>query len=168
MTANEPIDPVEGQNGADAMSGPASGSRLSSEPLDAGAALAATASPGHGALVLFTGTVREENGGKQVTELTYSAYEPLAEKRLAEIEAQAETEHPGVRCLLRHRVGTLAVGETSVLVVARAAHRAEAFDAARRAVEAVKHEVPIFKHERYADGSEAYLEGCALHEDPGS
>lgn len=141
--------------------------RLTNQPLDINAALAATAGPGFGALVVFTGTVREENGGKRVRQLTYSAYEPLAEKRLAEIEAQAEAEHPGVRCLVRHRLGTLAVGDASVLVVARSAHRAEAFAAARWAIEAIKHEVPVFKHERYADGTEAYLEGCSLHGEAG-
>ncbi|MDN5940095.1 MAG: molybdenum cofactor biosynthesis protein MoaE [Salinisphaera sp.] len=138
--------------------------RLHGEPMDLAALIAESDAPGTGAMVLFTGTVRDENGGKPVVALEYSAYEPLAERRLAEIEAEAEAAHPGVRCRVCHRVGRLTVGDTSVAVLARAAHRAEAFAAARWAIEAVKHQVPVFKLEHYADGSQAWLEGCSLHE----
>jgi molybdopterin synthase catalytic subunit len=125
-----------------------------------------TASPDAGALVIFAGTVRRTNDGREVTALEYSVYAPLAERRLSEIEAEAERRFNATACRIRHRVGPLAIGETSVLIVARAPHRTEAFAAARYAIDTVKHDVPIWKRETYADGSEAFVKGCALHSTP--
>ncbi|MEQ8800384.1 MAG: molybdenum cofactor biosynthesis protein MoaE [Salinisphaeraceae bacterium] len=147
------------------MSQPPAHQRLSDEPLDLGTLIAASEGPGFGAMVVFTGTVRADNQGKTVTGLTYSAYRPLAESSLADIEDRAVAEHPGTRVLTQHRLGDLVVGDTSVAVVARAGHRAEAFAAARWAIEALKKEVPVFKLEHYADGSQAYLDGCSLNQD---
>lgn len=147
------------------MSRPPEYHRLSDTPIDLGALIAASDAPGFGAMVVFTGTVRAENQGRMVTGLTYSAYRPLAESSLADIETRAAAEHPGTRVLTQHRLGYLVVGDTSVAVVARAGHRAEAFAAARWAIEALKREVPVFKLEHYADGSQAYLDGCSLNRD---
>lgn len=115
-----------------------------------------------GALVVFGGTVRRHNHGREVAEIEYSAHGPLAEKTLAEIEAETRERFDVRHCRLIHRVGELEVGDISVYAVVRAVHRAEAFDAARHAVEALKHRVAIWKHEHYTDGTSAHLEGCTL------
>lgn len=137
--------------------------RIQTEPLSFDALLADTQSPETGALAIFAGTVRRHNAGREVTALEYTVYEPLAERRLAEIEREAEQRFGVTCCRIRHRIGPLAIGDTSVLVVVRAPHRAEAFAAARYAIDTVKHAVPIWKRERYADGTEVYVKGCALH-----
>lgn len=116
-----------------------------------------------GALVVFGGTVRLYNDGRKVTDINYSVYAPLAEKMLSEIEQETLRRFDIVRCEIRHRVGDLEIGDLSVVVVVRAAHRAAAFEAARYAIDTVKHQVPIWKYEVYADGSSAYVKGCPLH-----
>ncbi|HEU0197192.1 MAG TPA: molybdenum cofactor biosynthesis protein MoaE, partial [Nevskiaceae bacterium] len=71
------------------------------------------------------------------------------------------------RCEIRHRIGDMAIGDISVVVVVRAAHRGEAFEAGRYGIDTVKHEVAIWKYEEYADGTHEYVKGCPLnHERP--
>lgn len=122
-----------------------------------------TASPECGALVVFGGTVRLYNDDREVTRLDYSVYAPLAEKALSEIERETERRYGVTACRIRHRLGELAVGEMSVLVVVRAPHRAEAFEAARYAIDTLKHTVPIWKREEYSDGTHVFVQGCSLH-----
>jgi len=137
--------------------------RLTRQPLELDPLLAATESPECGALVVFAGTVRLHNDGRRVTAINYSAYAPLAEKAMAEIEQATLQRFDITRCEIRHRIGDLAIGDMSVVVVVRAPHRAAAFEAGRYAIDTVKHQVPIWKYETYADGSHAYVKGCALH-----
>ncbi|HET7370778.1 MAG TPA: molybdenum cofactor biosynthesis protein MoaE [Gammaproteobacteria bacterium] len=139
--------------------------RILTEPLNLDVLLAATQSPDAGALSVFAGTVRRHNDGREVAALEYSVYEPLAERRLAEIEREAEQRFGVTCCRIQHRVGQLEIGDTSVLVVVRSPHRSEAFAAARYAIDTVKHTVPIWKRESYADGTQSYVKGCALHEE---
>lgn len=140
-------------------------SHLTCAPLDLAALLKLSHELEDGALAVFGGTVRWHNNGKQVRAIAYSAYAPVAERRLREIEAEAVTRCGARLCLVRHRLGDLSIGDLSVLVVARAEHRAEAFAAARYAIEAIKHSVPIWKREEYSDGTSAYVMGCELHEE---
>jgi len=140
-------------------------SHLSLLPLDTAQLLAQSQTPEDGALAVFGGTVRRFNNGKEVRAINYSVYAPVAERQLAEIERGA-MQQCGVRlCLVRHRLGDLLIGDLSVLVVVRAEHRAEAFAAARYAIEAVKHTVPIWKREEYSDGTHSFVMGCELHEE---
>lgn len=136
-------------------------------PLDLDALLDGSADPSCGALVVFGGTVRDHNHGREVTDITYSAHAPLAEATLAEIEQETLERFDARHCRLVHRVGDLGVGDVSVYAVVRAPHRGEAFEAARYAVEALKHRVAIWKHERYSDGTSAHLEGCSLVSEEG-
>jgi molybdopterin synthase catalytic subunit len=138
-------------------------SYLQEEPLTLDALLEETADPECGALAVFGGTVRRHNEDKEVTRLDYSVYEPLAKKALADIERETEHRFGVTACRIRHRVGRLEIGELSVLVVVRAPHRAEAFEAARYAIDTVKHDVPIWKREEYSDGSHVFVKGCTLH-----
>lgn len=131
--------------------------RLTDEPLDLAAIEAAVAGPDCGAVVSFIGTVRDAHAGRPVERLTYSAYRPMAERRLAGLAEELERRH-GVRLAVVHRLGTLLPGEASVAIVAAAAHRGAAFDATRECLERLKREVPVWKREHYADGTARWRE----------
>lgn len=135
---------------------------ISSEPLDLNELLRETEDPGSGALVVFCGTVRDENQGRPVQAVGYEAHLALAEKALRELEADMLRRFGLRRCRIQHRLGTLALGEASVLIVVRAAHRAEALAAAGYAIDELKRRVPIWKEEHYQGGESRYLAGVPL------
>lgn len=120
--------------------------------------------PGIGAVVTFLGVVRDHHAGRRVTRLEYEAYIPLAEKALARIADEVRAEWPDVRLAIHHRVGRLDIGEISVAIAAAAPHRADAFAAARYAIERVKQIAPIWKREFFA-GGEAWIEGATADPD---
>ena len=122
-------------------------------PLDAAAVEAEVRTPAAGAVVVFVGTARDETRGKKVVSLFYEAYAAMAEKRLAEICEEVRAKHGALHVALRHRIGECPVGEASVVIAASAAHRAQAFDACRAAIEEIKVSAPLWKKEHYADGS---------------
>ena len=128
--------------------------RVSDEPLSLDEVVRAVTSEEHGGVVTFTGVVRRHSRGKRIVRLEYEAYRPMAERALAEIGAQLAVEQPGVRVAVVHRVGTLAVGETAVVIATSAPHRAAAFDACRAAIDRLKQAVPIWKKEIAEDGEE--------------
>ena len=125
--------------------------RMTAEKLSLDAVVDAVRGPGQGGIVTFTGTVREQSRGKQVLRLEYEAYGEMAEKVLARIVEQAR-EKFGASVAIHHRTGALAIGEVAVVIAAAAAHRAEAFDACRFAIEELKKDVPIWKKEFTIDG----------------
>ncbi|HXU30287.1 MAG TPA: molybdenum cofactor biosynthesis protein MoaE, partial [Thermoanaerobaculia bacterium] len=131
---------------------------LTEGPIDVGAISAAVAGPGRGAIVLFLGTVRNAHAGREVAALTYSAYARMAEQKLAEIVADLETQGTDLRAAIVHRLGDVPVGEPSVAIAVASPHRAAAYEASRTALERLKAEVPIWKRERYTDGSEVWRE----------
>lgn len=135
---------------------------LTDEALDLAALLDETADDSCGALAVFGGTVRIDNDNQEVKAIDYSAYEPLAVKALRDIEAETITRFGVQQCRLSHRTGKLQLGELSVLVVIRAGHRPEAFEAARWAIDTLKERVPVWKNEHYADGTSEYLPGHSL------
>jgi len=112
--------------------------------------------PGCGAQVVFSGTVRDHAEGRSgVSRIEYEAYTEQVEARLADIAREARHRWPMVgRIALLHRVGELTVGEISVLVVVSAPHRAEAFEAARWAIDVLKETVPIWKRETWEGGAD--------------
>ncbi len=134
--------------------------------LDLANLLAETDDPTCGALVVFGGTVRNLNEGKAVSGIEYTAHAPLAEKTLAEIEREALHKFKVKQCRILHRLGELQVGDLSVLVVVRAAHRDEAFTAAQYAIDTLKRRVAIWKNEHYSDGESRFLEGNSLAASP--
>jgi molybdopterin synthase catalytic subunit len=113
-----------------------------------------------GALCLFLGVVRNQNGGRSVTHLEYEAYESMALTVMEEIDAEARRRWPVTDLRLVHRLGRLEIGEASVAVAAAAPHRAEAFAACRFAIDTLKTRAPIWKKEFYADGA-VWIEGAA-------
>src|SRR5262249_4934215 len=120
---------------------------------DAAALRALLAAPGAGAVVCFEGTVRDVHEGRAVTALAYEAYSELAEREGAAIVSQALERYEIAHALAAHRTGRLDIGETSVWVGVSAPHRGAAFDACRFMIDEIKARVPIWKHERYADGA---------------
>ncbi len=123
--------------------------------------------PHCGAIVTFLGTVRDLTDGKVTTSLEYEAHPALAEKALADIEAEARQRWPVGEVALIHRLGHLDVGEVSVAVAVSCPHRAQAFEACRYIIERLKQQVPIWKKEHWADGTEEWVhpeQGKIKHE----
>lgn len=141
------------------LSAPATGDRwcaLTTDPLSVDAVYAWAVRPDCGAVVVFSGTVRDHADGRSgVSLLEYEAYEAQVVPRLVAIEEQARIHWPSLgRFALIHRVGPLHLGEASVLVVASTPHRPEAFEAARFGIDTLKATVPIWKREHHAEGSD--------------
>jgi len=130
--------------------------------IDPSSLLSEVSDPKAGGTVLFIGTVRDNSDAGDVDRIIYDAYLPMAEKRMAEIEEEVMRMWPVRKVAAQHRVGELRVGEVSVVVAVSAPHRAEAFEACRHAIERIKHDVPIWKKERLADGQERWVEGKAM------
>jgi molybdopterin synthase catalytic subunit len=133
--------------------------RVGDGPLDAAAVAAAVADPGCGAVTTFIGLVRNENIGRQVLFLDYEAFAPLAVKSFERIADEASAQWPATHLAIHHRVGRIAIGEASVAIVAASPHRADAFAAARYAIERIKQITPIWKHEHF-EGGEIWIEGA--------
>jgi molybdopterin synthase catalytic subunit len=108
--------------------------------------------------VTFDGVVREHARGKAVTHLFYEAYPRMALKEMEKIRLEAMSRWPIHEMAIVHRVGRLEIGESSVFVAVSSAHRGDAFEACRHAIDTLKKTVPIWKKEHYRDG-EVWIEG---------
>jgi molybdopterin synthase catalytic subunit len=122
-------------------------------------AMVRTQGEGCGAVASFLGLVRATHQGRAVRYLEYEAYDALAMNVFHQIRAEAAAQWPGAALGIVHRVGRLDVGEASIVIVAATAHRAEAFQVCRYAIERVKQIAPVWKHEFFVDG-EAWVEGA--------
>ncbi|HEY9365831.1 MAG TPA: molybdenum cofactor biosynthesis protein MoaE [Agromyces sp.] len=123
---------------------------ITAEPIDERAVRAAVEADSSGAVVMFSGVVRDHDGGREVRALDYQAH-PEAERFLAECVRRIADE-TGLAVAAVHRVGELRIGDVALFAAASAAHRAEAFDACERLVELIKQEVPIWKRQHFGDG----------------
>ena len=110
-----------------------------------------------GAYASFEGWVRDHNDGREVLALTYESYRALAETEGSAILAQARSRFDIRQAGCVHRIGRLQLGELAVWVGVSAAHRGPAFDACRWIIDEVKSRGPIWKHEHYAQGGQAWL-----------
>ena len=121
------------------------------------------ADPAAGGYAAFEGWVRNHNEGHAVTRLEYEAFEALANKEGERIVAEAISRFGVLRAACVHRTGSLAIGELAVWVGVSSRHRAEAFAACRYIIDEVKHRVPIWKKEHYANGDSGWVncERCA-------
>jgi MoaE-MoaD fusion protein len=126
---------------------------LTREPIDANRLIAAAKQGEDGAVVVFDGIVRNHTRGRQTLYLDYEAYEEMALKQIEDLATQARTRFAVRHVTMIHRLGRLAVGETSVLIVVASAHRAQAFEASRWLIDTLKKTVPIWKKETFADGT---------------
>ena len=132
--------------------------------LEALTAVVADAAGADGAVSQFLGLVRHDNLGRKVAFLEYEAYEPLAVKGLQRIVDEVKGNWPSAKLGVHHRIGRLALGEASIIIVAASPHRADAFSACRYTIERVKQIVPIWKHEHF-DGGDVWLEGATADPD---
>jgi molybdopterin synthase catalytic subunit len=117
---------------------------------------AAVADPAAGGEVLFIGTVRDNDADRGVTALSYTAH-PSAEAELRRIADAIAAKYDVIGIAAVHRVGDLAVGDLAVVVGVSCAHRAEAFHACHAMIDELKASVPIWKHQRFADGSAEWV-----------
>ena len=111
-----------------------------------------------GATAIFLGTVRSTNEGRDVTGIEYSAYNEMAEREMLLVLREAEERFNGVVLVAEHRVGMLEVGDVSIGIAAGHEHRGPALDALRYAIDQIKARAPIWKRERYADGTEEWVD----------
>ncbi|QIA07935.1 molybdenum cofactor biosynthesis protein MoaE [Draconibacterium halophilum] len=116
--------------------------------------------PLSGAVVLFSGEVRDNNKGRDVTHLEYEAYAPMANKMISEILAEAKSRFKLNQAACVHRVGRVEISGCAVVVITGSGHRKEAYDANRYIIDRVKGEVPIWKHEFFADGTSEWGQNC--------
>ena len=138
--------PVSGGSGGDVY-------RVIDAPLSPEAIAAEVDDAGAGGIVIFSGVVRNETGGRPVKFLEYEAHAPMAEVKMREIGQTVRSRWPGVRRLaMLHRTGRLEIGEASVLIAVSAEHRGDAFEACRYAIDTLKRTVPVWKKEHFEDG----------------
>ena len=142
---------------------------VTTEPLDLDAlvravsAEAASGVIGPGAVITFVGVVRNENAGRRVLRLEYEGYEPLAVRAFERIGVEVG-DRWSVRLAVHHRLGTLAIGEASVIIAVASPHRADAFAACRYVIERIKQIAPIWKHE-FFEGGDVWIEGASANAD---
>jgi molybdopterin synthase catalytic subunit len=130
--------------------------RVTEEPIALDALARRVSTPAAGAIVTFQGTTRD------VEQLDYEAYREMAERRIATIVAEAIERHGLEAAAAEHRVGTVPLGEASVVVAVSAAHRGEAFAGAREIIDRIKAEAPIWKKEKLGEaegGEERWVKG---------
>jgi molybdopterin synthase catalytic subunit/molybdopterin converting factor small subunit len=147
---------VLGEGDEVALIPPVSGGafRLSEVPLSLDDAVREVASDDAGAIATFIGTTRAHARGRAVVRLEYEAYEGMAEETMAEIARELTARYDLVEIAIHHRVGTVGIGETSVVIAVSAAHRGDALAACRDAIDTLKERVPLWKKEFYEGGEE--------------
>lgn len=129
---------------------------LGEQPLDPAQAEAQAWSERAGAVVVFSGIVRNHDAGQPVHTLNYTAH-PSAEQRLKEVALGLAAEHESIRVWVGHRVGGLEIGDHALVAAVASGHRQEAFAACADLVEQIKAEVPIWKEQFFADGTREWV-----------
>src|SRR5437870_11676662 len=131
---------------------------LTRTPISLDSLLTEVAHGNCGGTCVFLGTVRNGPDEQGVTAIEYSAYEDMVDAEFGRLLADAHGRWPEARIAVRHRLGTIPVGEASIAIVAAAPHRAHAFEACRYVIEGVKQRIPVWKKELRADGSETWVD----------
>lgn len=129
---------------------------LREQPLDVAEVVAVLDDAAAGGLALFVGRVRDHDGGRSVERLDYSAH-PSAAARLREVAERVVEAHPVLGLVAVHRTGTLQIGDVAVVVATTSAHRDAAFASCRMLIDTLKAEVPVWKHQVFADGDEEWV-----------
>ncbi len=138
---------------------------ITRRPLDLGAMVRRVEYSGAGAIVTFSGVVRDNAQGKAVDHLEYEAYPEMAQATLSEIMAEIKARWSDVRVAMAHRVGRLKIGQASLIIAVAAPHRPEAYAASRYAIERVKAVLPVWKKE-FANDGDYWVEGPVAGEVP--
>ena len=129
---------------------------LRETPLDVAEVVAVLDDEASGGLALFVGRVRDHDGGRDVGGLDYSAH-PTALEKLREVCERVAEEYDVHGLAAVHRTGSLAVGDIAVIVATTSSHRGDAFEASRALIDTLKAEVPIWKHQRFEDGTDEWV-----------
>src|ERR687895_2257198 len=137
---------------------------ISEDPIDVEGLLANVKDDSAGATILFLGTIRNHNEGYDVSAIYYEVYMRMAEEAMAKIEAEAIKRWNLKKFAAIHRIGNLKIGEVSVAIAVSSEHRAEAFEAARYAIDRIKSEVPIWKKEIISGEGGMWAKGTPLGE----
>jgi len=127
---------------------------VTEEPLSLEAAVAEVADERAGGIATFTGTVRKQSRGREVTHLEYEAYAEMAEDVMAKLAADLESRYDLCAVAIHHRVGRVEIGEASVVIAVSAPHRQDALAACKDAIDTLKETVPLWKKEVYEGGEE--------------
>lgn len=128
--------------------------RVTDQPLSLDAAVAEVTDERAGAVATFTGTVRRQSRGREVTRLEYEAYAEMAEDVMAQLARDLQERYELCAVAIHHRVGTLGIGEASVAIAVSAPHRQDALAACKDAIDTLKETVPLWKKEVYEGGEE--------------
>ena len=131
---------------------------LVDHPIDVAALTAEVAAGSNGATILFIGTVRDVNDGRAVTGMEYSAYRGMAEREMTDIAREASEQFDTSAIVVEHRLGSLELGDASVVIAVAHPHRGAAYAASRYVIEQLKRRVPIWKREHYADGTREWVD----------
>jgi molybdopterin synthase catalytic subunit len=131
---------------------------LTRSPVSLEHLLAEVTSPEYGGTCAFVGTVRDGPEEHGVTAIEYSGYEQMVEAEFARVLTEVRERWPAVRAGVQHRLGVIPRGEASIAIAVAAPHRAQAFEACRYVIEAVKHRVPIWKRELREDGTAVWVD----------
>ncbi|KAG8197717.1 hypothetical protein JTE90_001639 [Oedothorax gibbosus] len=134
--------------------------KITTDKINIPEALSLLSHPSCGATATFMGTTRDNFEGKKVKQLSYEAYGSMAVKELHKISDSMKTRWKVKNVVLIHRIGTVPVCETSVLVAASSPHRKDALEAVSYGIDVIKAEVPIWKKEEYEDGTYEWKENC--------
>ena len=138
--------------------------KIVENPISMDELIRAVEDPGAGAIVTFLGVVRDNNLGRKVHYLEYEAYPEMAVPAMQRIAEEIRQKWDVKHVAMVHRVGRMEIGEASVGIAVSAAHRAEAFEACRYAIDRLKEIVPIWKKEVW-EGGEYWIEGTAVSPD---
>ena len=130
---------------------------VSTTALDSTALQALVSAPEHGALVIFAGVARNNFAGRATAFLEYEAFEPMAIQIFEQLAAEAQQRFAVGSVAIHHRVGTLKIGETAVIIAVGSAHRQAAFSAAAYIMDRIKEVAPIWKCEHWADGTAEWI-----------
>jgi molybdopterin synthase catalytic subunit len=134
---------------------------ISAHPINVAAVFSSVHEPKAGAVVLFSGEVRNHSHGKNVNYLEYEAYDHLAVRIIGEILDEAKKKWELHKAICIHRTGKVAVGESAVLVITCSSHREAAYAANRYIIDRVKHEAPVWKKEFFEDGTSEWGHNCS-------
>ena len=132
--------------------------KITSENIEPDALFEWALKPCHGAVVTFAGTVRDNTHGRRTLRLAYEAYAEMAEAKMREVGEEIRERWGIEDVAMIHRVGTLEIGEISILIAVAAPHRKHAFEACSYAIDRVKQIVPVWKKEIWADGEREWVE----------
>jgi molybdopterin synthase catalytic subunit len=131
--------------------------QFTNKPIDTATVIKRAGHPQAGAIVLFLGTTREQTDGRQTVALDYEAYAEMAQRKMAELEAEARRRWPVIECIVVHRLGRVPPAEASVAIAVSTPHRSDAFAAGQWLIDSLKRDVPIWKREQWADGTTEWV-----------